>query len=76
MTRDHLSSISKPFSFDSREKAKQIIRRHSYSGDDITRSDPQFKAKPLPNFYYQANQENEQYEIKIETIVSLDYFNI
>jgi len=60
LTRDYLSSIQKPFGFDSREKAKKILRRHSYSGGDATRPEPQFKARPLPNFYYQSNQDNEQ----------------
>ncbi|CAF3257260.1 unnamed protein product [Rotaria socialis] len=60
MTREYLSSISKPFSFDSREKAKTVLRRHSYSGGDMIQSDSKFKAKPLPDFYYQTRQENEQ----------------
>lgn len=64
MTKDYLSSISKPFGFDAREKAKTILRRHSYAGGDILRPEPQFKARPLPNFYYQTQQENEQYEIQ------------
>ncbi len=60
MTREYLRSTQKPFGFDSREKAKKILRRHSYSGGDSTRPEPQFKAKPLPDFYYQSHQENEQ----------------
>ncbi len=64
MTREYLSSIQKPFGFESREKAKKILRRHSYSGGDTNRPEPQFKARPLPNFYYQSHQENEQYKIK------------
>ncbi|CAF2942374.1 unnamed protein product [Rotaria sp. Silwood2] len=60
MTRDYLSSISKPFGFDAREKAKTILRRHSYSAGDRIRSGFQFKAKPLPDFYYQTRQDNEQ----------------
>ncbi|CAF1114024.1 unnamed protein product [Adineta steineri] len=60
ITKDYLSSISKPFAFDSREKAKIILRRHSYANGDIIRSEPQFKARPLPKFYYQRHQENEQ----------------
>jgi protein FAM161A len=62
LTREYLTSIQKPFGFDSREKAKQLIRRHSYSGENSLRLDRQFKAKPLPNFYYQPHQENEEYE--------------
>ena len=61
MTREYLNSISKPFGFDSREKAKKILRRHSYSGGDTVRPEPQFKAKPLPDFYYQTSKEIEQY---------------
>ncbi|CAF3487652.1 unnamed protein product [Rotaria sp. Silwood1] len=60
MTRDYLSSISKPFSFDAREKAKTILRRHSYSAGDIIQSGFQFKAKPLPHFYYHTHHDNEQ----------------
>ena len=61
MTRQYLHSIQKPFGFDAREKAKKIIRRHSYSGGDSLRPEPQFKAKPLPDFYSQPRQENELY---------------
>jgi hypothetical protein len=64
MTKEYLSSISKPFGFDSREKAKTILRRHSYAGGDIIRPEPQFKARPLPDFYYQGDHEHEQYEIR------------
>jgi hypothetical protein len=60
MTKDYLSSISKPFGFEAREKAKIILRRHSYAGGDTIRAGPQFKARPLPDFYYQTQQENEQ----------------
>ena len=63
LTRDYLSSISKPFGFDSREKAKIILRRHSYSGGDLLRRQPQFKANPLPDFYHQKSDENEQYDL-------------
>jgi protein FAM161A len=65
MTKEYLSSISKPFGFDAREKAKTILRRHSYSGGDTIRPGSRFKAKPMPDFYYQTPQENEQYEINI-----------
>ena len=30
MTKEYLNSISKPFGFDSRAKAKSLTRRHSY----------------------------------------------
>jgi hypothetical protein len=60
MTRQYLNSISKPFGFDAREKAKTILRRHSYSGGDIVRPKPQFTARPLPDFYYHGDRENEQ----------------
>ncbi len=60
LTREYLSSIQKPFGFDAREKEKKIIRRHSYSGGDTVRPGSQFKARPLPDFYYQPRQENEQ----------------
>ena len=59
MTRQYLNSIQKPFAFDAREKAKQIIRRHSYSGGDLLRPEPQFKAKPMPDFYSQSRQDHE-----------------
>lgn len=61
MTRDYLRSTQKPFGFDSREKAKKIFRRHSYSAGDHLRPGPQFKAKPMPAFYNQPHQENELY---------------
>ncbi|CAF1143498.1 unnamed protein product [Rotaria sordida] len=60
MTREYLSSIRKPFSFDARERAKTILRRHSYSAGDLIQPGFQFKARPLPDFYYQTGQENEQ----------------
>jgi hypothetical protein len=60
MTKEYLTSTSKPFGFDSREKAKTILRRHSFAGGDMLRAEPQFKARPMPNFYYQQQQENEQ----------------
>ncbi|CAF0795008.1 unnamed protein product [Adineta ricciae] len=59
MTKEYLASISKPFAFESREKAKTIIRRHSFADGDLLRSEPQFKAKPLPDFYYQQREQNE-----------------
>jgi hypothetical protein len=71
MTRDYLLSTQKPFGFDSREKAKKILRRHSYSAGDALRPEPQFKAQPLPDFYYQSPQEHEQYKIP-----SFLYFNL
>ena len=62
MTKQYLSSISKPFEFESREKAKTILRRHSYSEGDMIEGEPQFKAKPLPDFYFQTTKEIERYE--------------
>ncbi|UJR20636.1 hypothetical protein I4U23_023761 [Adineta vaga] len=59
MTKEYLASISKPFAFESREKAKTIIRRHSFAGGDMLRSEPRFKARPLPDFYYRQQEENE-----------------
>ena len=59
MTKEYLASISKPFAFESREKAKTIIRRHSFAGGDLLRSEPQFKARPLPDFYYQRKEQDE-----------------
>ena len=63
LTREYLTSTQKPFAFDAREKAKQILRRHSYSAGDMFRPEPQFKARPLPNFYHQSRQDNELYQI-------------
>jgi protein FAM161A len=60
MTKEYLNSISKPFEFDSREKAKQTLRRHSYSDGDNLRREPQFKARPLPDFYYRTTKDIEQ----------------
>ncbi|CAF1349340.1 unnamed protein product [Rotaria sp. Silwood1] len=60
MTKEYLNSISKPFGFESREKAKTIVRRHSYSDGDTPRHEPQFKAKPLPDFYYRTSKDIEQ----------------
>jgi protein FAM161A len=74
LTRDYLTSIQKPFGFDSREKAKKLIRRHSYSGGDILRPEPQFKAKPLPDFYHQSYQENEQYKFSFSLFSSVVSF--
>ncbi len=62
LTREYLLSTQKPFAFDSREKAKKLIRRHSYAGEDSVRPERQFRAKPLPNFYSQPHQESELYE--------------
>ncbi|CAF0859584.1 unnamed protein product [Didymodactylos carnosus] len=61
MTKEYLHSISKPFSFDSREKTKLLLRRHSFSGDlrSITQQS-HFKAKPLPDFYYKTSKDLEQ----------------
>ena len=67
LSRNYLMSTQKPFGFESREKAKKILRRHSYSDGDTLRPEPQFKAKPLPDFYRQPHQENEQYEILLCT---------
>lgn len=63
MNREYLNSISKPFGFESREKAKTILRRHSYSDGDIIRPGTLFKARTLPVFYQQQHQDNEEYEI-------------
>lgn len=63
MTRDYLSSITKPFGFESREKAKQLLRRHSYSGGDIMQPPSQFKARPIPDFYFRNQQQSEQYDV-------------
>ena len=60
MTKEYLQSISKPFGFDAREKSKHVIRRHSYSGEETFRPDPQFRAKPLPEFYYRTSKDIEQ----------------
>ena len=60
MTRAYLNSISKPFAFESREKNKQVSRRHSISGGDTARRQPQFRAKPLPDFYYRTTKDIEQ----------------
>lgn len=59
MTREYLDSISKPFAFESREKSKQVSRRHSISGGDTARREPQFRAKPLPDFYYRTTKDIE-----------------
>ncbi|CAF3168277.1 unnamed protein product [Rotaria sp. Silwood2] len=64
MTKEYLNSISKPFGFDSREKTKTILRRHSYSDGDTPRNEPQFKAKPLPDFYYRTSKDIEQMKEK------------
>ncbi len=61
MTKEYLNSISKPFGFHSREKSKALLRRHSYSEGDTPRPGPQFKAKPLPDFYYRTSKDIEQY---------------
>ena len=60
MTKDYLASISKPFGFDAREKAKVLLRRHSYSGGDLMQANTQFKARPLPQFYSQRQEANDQ----------------
>ncbi|CAF0730762.1 unnamed protein product [Adineta steineri] len=60
MTKEYLNSISKPFGFESREKAKINCRRHSYSGKDTPRRQPQFKAKPVPDFYYRTSKDIEE----------------
>jgi hypothetical protein len=64
MTKEYLNSISKPFGFDSREKAKDIVRRHSYSDIDTVRYQSHFKAKPLPDFYYRTSKDIEKYASK------------
>jgi hypothetical protein len=65
MTKEYLNSISKPFGFHSRDKAKTISRRHSYSDGDTVRPVAQFRAKPLPDFYYRTSKDIEEYYIKI-----------
>ncbi len=65
MTKEYLNSISKPFGFESREKAKNITRRHSYSDGDTVRRQSQFRAKPLPDFYYRTSKDIEQYYLNI-----------
>lgn len=60
MTKEYLKSISKPFGFDSREKEKGLVRRHSYSGEETFRPEPQFRAKPLPEFYNRTSKDIEQ----------------
>jgi protein FAM161A len=65
MTKEYLNSISKPFGFDSREKAKNIVRRHSYSDGDTVRRESHFKAKPLPDFYYRTSKDIEKYDENI-----------
>ncbi|CAF1026654.1 unnamed protein product [Rotaria sordida] len=64
MTKEYLNSISKPFGFDSRDKGKTILRRHSYSDGDTIRNEPQFKAKPLPDFYYRTSKDIEEMKEK------------
>ncbi|CAF3173381.1 unnamed protein product [Rotaria socialis] len=64
MTKDYLNSISKPFGFNSRETAKTIVRRHSYSDVDTARREPLFKAKPLPDFYYRTRKDIENMKEK------------
>ena len=59
MTKEYLNSISKPFGFDSRQSDINISRRHSYSGQDTPRPQPQFRAKPLPDFYYRTSKDIE-----------------
>lgn len=61
MTKEYLNSISKPFEFYSREKAKTVLRRHSFSDGNTTRREFQFRAKPLPDFYYRTSKDIEQY---------------
>ena len=65
MTKEYLNSVSKPFGFDSREKAKGLSRRYSDSDGDTVRRRSQFKAKPLPDFYYRTSKDIEKYEQKI-----------
>ncbi|CAF0894447.1 unnamed protein product [Didymodactylos carnosus] len=61
MTKEYLNSISKPFAFESREKTKSLLRRHSFSGDTrVTKEQSNFKAKPLPDFYYKTSKDLEQ----------------
>ena len=60
MTTEYLHSISKPFGFESRERANASFRRHSFSGNDAFRREPQFKATPLPDFYYRTSSDIEQ----------------
>jgi hypothetical protein len=74
MTKEYLNSISKPFGFDSREKAKSFVRRHSYSGGDTVRCEPQFKAKPLPDFYYRTRKDIEQYYFLFFFFISFNSF--
>lgn len=65
MTKEYLDSISKPFGFESREKSKIISRRHSYSDCVSARRQPQFKANPVPDFYYRTSKDIEQYYFRI-----------
>lgn len=59
-TKEYLSSISKPFGFEAREKAKLLLRRHSYSDGDIIQTGTQFKARALPQFYSQKQENDEK----------------
>ena len=63
MTKEYLNSISKPFGFESRDRARTAYRRHSYSDGDTPRRQPQFRAKPVPDFYYRTSKDIEQYGI-------------
>lgn len=60
MTKEYLHSITKPFEFDAREKAKDLSRRHSYSDSISARRQSHFKAKPLPEFYYRTSKDIEK----------------
>ncbi|UJR29015.1 hypothetical protein I4U23_010233 [Adineta vaga] len=60
MTKEYLNSISKPFGFESREKARTFDRRYSYSDSVSARRQPQFRAKPVPDFYYRTSNDIEQ----------------
>jgi hypothetical protein len=59
-TKDYLYSISKPFGFDSREKAKTLLRRHSYADGDRVQTTMLFKANAMPDFYAKKDELDEQ----------------
>lgn len=60
MTKEYLQSISKPFGFEERQRMREAQRRHSFSGGETVRQRPQFRAKPVPDFYYRTRGDIEE----------------